>query len=63
MQRMTEPGAMQRVADTLPMTAKSGEREHQRMFESVARPIEPCLAGKTGHNACAGVADLILRIT
>jgi hypothetical protein len=60
MQRMTEPGAVQRAADSVPMTAKGREHNRQYVFESVTRPIEPGLTAKACHDAFTRVANPIL---
>jgi hypothetical protein len=62
MQRMTEPGAMQRVADTLSIAAYGREQERQSVLEPVARPIQPLLLPNGSVYRKSGIADPIFRM-
>ena len=56
-QRMTEPGAVQSVADGISIPARGREHEHQSVLESVARPIQSLLLSQGCPYRNSGIAD------
>ena len=59
MQRMTEPGSMQGIADTVSIPSRAGEHIGQSVLKPVARPIQPLLALQRGPYGESGIADAI----
>ncbi len=63
MKRMTQPHAVQQVAEALAGTTAGGERQPQAVLEPATRAIQPPLTAERSQDPLAELADLRLART